>query len=100
MLRTRSTIEGLRWEVAGASHDRRFEARFEAPPDRFVGVNYHDPDGRVAHCLNTKIADAALTLWARTGAGWEVMLEARAEGSAALEIGDRKSTRGVAIAIP
>jgi len=100
MLKTESTVDGLSWSVAGATRDRKFEARFHAPADRFVGVDYHDPDGRIAHCLNTKIADAELTLWARTGAGWEVMLEARAERAAALEIGDRQGTRGVRTYIP
>ena len=95
MYRTASHVEGLAWTVEGANRDRRFRAKFWAPAERFVGVDYHDPDGRVAHCLNTKIADAELTLWARTGAGWEVMLEARSERAAALEIGDRESTRGV-----
>ena len=70
MLRTQSTVDGLGWQVSGSTRDRRFEAHFSAPTDRFVGVNYHDPDGRIAHCLNTKIADGEMTVWARTGAGW------------------------------
>lgn len=95
MLKTESTVDGLSWTLAGAAHDRRFELVVQAPADRFVGVDYHDPDGRVAHCLNTKIADSTLTVWARTGAGWEEMLKATAQGTAALEIGDRTGTRGV-----
>ncbi len=100
LVRTRSRFDGLWWEVRAQRGDRRVSARFEAPADRFVGVNYHDPDGRIAHCLNTKVADGTLLIEGRAAGGrWETLTEARCDRAAALEIGDRQGTRGVPLVI-
>ncbi len=99
LVRTRSRFDGLQWEVRGQRGDRRVTARFHAPTERFAGVNYHDPDGRVAHCLNTKIADGTLLVEGRDGGRWRPLVQAHSDRSAALEIGDRESTRGVPLVI-
>lgn len=100
LVRTRSRFDGLAWEVRAQRGDRRITAHLQAPVDRFVGVNYHDPDGRIAHCLNTKIADGSLTVEGRgEGGRWRPLVQARSDRSAALEIGDRDGTRGVPLVI-
>ena len=99
LVRTKSKAEGLRWSFAGQSGDRRLEGTFSAPVERFVGVDYHDPDGRIAHCLNTKIADGAIALYGRGSRGWEQLLAATCDRSAALEVGSRTSTFDVPIRI-
>ncbi len=96
---TRSRPEGLSWSLRATAGDRRLEATFTAPPERFVGVNYHDPDGRIAHCLNTKIADGQVTILAKGGRGWEKILGAVSDRTSALEIGTRGDTFGVPIRI-
>lgn len=99
LVRTRSKVEGLRWEFKGQRGDRRLEGHFTADQDRFVGVDYHEPDGRVVHCLNSKIADGEIVLLGRSDRGWKPLLSAVADRSAALEIGTRDQTHGVRIAI-
>ncbi len=99
LVRTKSKVDGLRWEFKGQRGDRRLEGFFSAEPERFVGVDYHEPDGRVVHCLNSKIADGELVLLGRSDKGWRPLLSAVADRSAALEIGTRDQTHGVRIAI-
>lgn len=99
LVRIKSRPEGLRWAFAGQRRDRRIEGWFAAPVSRFVGVDYHDPDGRVAHCLNSKIADGEIALYGRGDRGWEQILTATADRSAALEIGHREETFDVPIRI-
>lgn len=99
LVATRSEVEGLSWVFRGTRGDRRIEGRFHAPADRFVGVDYHDPSGRIAHCLNTKIADGELVISGRGKGGWKPLLSAVSQRSAALEIGTRGDTRGVRIRI-
>lgn len=99
LMTTKSHAEGLRWAFAGQLGDRRLEGSFSAPVERFVGVDYHDPDGRVAHCLNTKIADAQIALYGRGSKGWEQLLAATCDRSAALEVGSRDDTFDVPISI-
>jgi len=96
---SKSRPEGLRWAFAGQRGDRRIQGWFSAPAERFVGVDYHDPDGQIAHCLNTKIADGELAVYGRGANGWEQLLAATCDRSAALEIGSREDTHGVPIRI-
>ncbi|MGM0575315.1 MAG: hypothetical protein ACQEXJ_06255 [Myxococcota bacterium] len=97
---TKSEPEGLGWRFSGRKGDRKVEGWFHAPPERFVGVDYHDPDGRIAHCLNTKIADGELAVYGRGDKGWSPLLTAVCDRSAALEVGLRGSdTLGVPIRI-
>ncbi len=99
LVSTKSDVDGLSWSFCGTRGDRRIEGRFHAPADRFVGVDYHDPSGRIAHCLNSKIADGELIVSARAKGGWHPLLSAVTDRSAALEIGTREDTRGVPIRI-
>ena len=99
LVRTRSAPDGLSWSFEGTRGDRRVRGCFRGPAERFVGVDYHDPDGRVAHCLNSKIADGELTVEARRRGRWEPLARAVADRSAALEIGSRGGTFGVPIRI-
>jgi hypothetical protein len=100
LLLTRSRPRGLSWTVEGRTRDRRVWARFQAPRERFVGVNYHDPDDRIAHCLNTKIADGELVVRGKTARGWSLIMSGVASATCALEIGTRGDTFGVPIQIP
>ncbi len=98
--RVRSRAEGLDWSVDARGGGRRVSARFHAPVDRFVGVDYEDPDGAIAHCLNTKIGRGELSVFGRAARGWAPLLAATCHRSAALEVGRRDTTHGVEIRIP
>ena len=39
-----------------------------ARPEDLVGVTYHDPDGELAYCYNTEVADMRLDVFERSGA--------------------------------
>ena len=99
LLRIRTAPDGLSWRFEGTRGDRRIAGYFSAVPERFVGVNYHDPDDRIVHCLNTKIADGEVTVSAREGGRWRPLAHAVARSSAALEVGVRGQSHGVRIYI-
>jgi hypothetical protein len=55
-----ATLEGLSWWYRTSAHGVTVEARFEAPPSRFVGLRYGNPPGGVKVCLNSKLARCEL----------------------------------------
>jgi len=99
LLKTESHRDGLTWKLKATSSHRQVEAVFHAEAPRFVGVDYHDPGGRIVHCLNTKIADAELAVYGKAAKGWNLIFSATTEKSAAFEIGTRDETHGVTMAI-
>ena len=99
LIRNESALDGLSWTFSGQRGDRRIQGWFSAPPDRFVGVDYHDPNGRVVHCLNSKIAQGAVTISARSGQSWQPLYTLSTHDSAALEFGLRGQTLGIPIRI-
>ncbi|MEZ4267109.1 MAG: tocopherol cyclase family protein [Myxococcota bacterium] len=96
---TRVTSDGLACHFSARTGDRRVEGEFSAAPQRFVGVDYTDPSGRIAHCVHTKIADGVLRVYAREDGAWRETLSLVAQGCAALEHGTRGDTHGVRIRI-
>ena len=97
MMRTTSDLDGLHWRFRGQSGNRGLEGVFHAAPERFVGVNYYDPDGRITHCLNSKVAEGELRILHRDRGIWRLHRAMRADASAALEIGVKEHTHGVQI---
>jgi hypothetical protein len=95
MVRATSDLEGLRWRFRGSTGDWGIEGLFKAAPDRFVGLNYQDPDGIKTACLNSKIADGELRILRRDNGVWRLERSLTARGTAALEIGLKNETRGV-----
>ena len=65
----------------------------EAPPERFVGWVYADPDGSEHHAVNCSIADMRLQVARRGGASAELVVS----GGAAYELGMRERDHGIAI---
>ena len=99
LLLSKSRLEGLRWRQWASGPNHRLEADFTAPPCDFVGVNYHNPDGSLVHCLNSKIASGRVRFFRRSSKGFELVDTLTADRSAALEIGKRGDTHGVQIKI-
>jgi hypothetical protein len=78
------TLSGRGVEVRGT---------VEAPPERFVGWVYADPDGSEHHAVNCSIADMRLRVSRRSGASTELVVI----GGAAYELGMRERDHGIAI---
>jgi hypothetical protein len=99
LLFSKSRLEGLRWRLLATGPKHRLEADFSAPPEDFVGVNYHNPDGSLVHCLNSKIASGSVRFYRRGSGGFELVDTLTADHTAALEIAKRGDTHGVQIRI-
>jgi hypothetical protein len=90
LLRNRGEITPRRWRFAAKSPLARIQGELWASTEDYVGLYYANPDGRVTHCLNTKLAHARL----------EVALPGRparvfTSRAAALEIGTHDASHGV-----
>jgi hypothetical protein len=96
-VRTSSEVEGLCWRFRGVDGNRALQGVFSAPPERFVGVDYEDPDGTITHCLNSKIADGEVRVLHRDTGVWRLKTAYSTRAGAALEIGTKQETHGVQI---
>lgn len=59
-LRLRSTRQDLVWTARFRGRDGTASVRFEARPEEVACLGYANPDGRLAYCLNSKLASASL----------------------------------------
>lgn len=90
LARNSGRISPRRWSFVARAPRVSIDGEFWADTDDFVGLFYPNPDGTLCHCLNSKLAHAAVTL----------RLEGRAPRTlhtsrAALEIGTRDPHHGV-----
>ena len=84
------------WRFRGSHGDRGLEGHVGALPTAFVGLDYPNPDGSHATCLNSKIASLEVRVLSKRGV-WRLDRTLTARGLAALEIGLRGDTHGIAI---
>ena len=71
----------------------RVRGTVSAPPDRFVGWVYADPDGSEHHAVNCSIADMRLSVSRGGGAASELAVA----GGAAYELGMRERDHGIQV---
>ena len=85
----RLALRGAR--AAAASCVGQVSARSED----LVGVTYHDPDGELAYCYNTEVADMRLDVFERAGRSrrWRKADELRSDGRAHFEYAQRDAAR-------
>ena len=55
------------WRFTARTLRRKLECSVSARPEDLVGVTYHDPDGELAYCYNTEVADMRLESYERAG---------------------------------
>lgn len=79
-----------RWSFSGESADGTIEGELEADTNDFVGLRYENPNGKMTHCLNSKLARARIRLEVSGRAPFEATSRA-----AAFEIGTHNPKHGV-----
>ena len=61
-LRARVSVQGFEWRFESRSAELRVQGRIHAERGDFVGLRYANPPGGIKQCLNSKIAQAEVTL--------------------------------------
>lgn len=89
------------WRFEARAGRRKATCEVSARPENLVGVTYHDPDGQLAYCYNTEVADMRLDLWERDGrrAPWRKVDELRSERHAHFEYAQRTPVDSVPLLV-
>jgi hypothetical protein len=90
-----------RWRFEARAGRRKVAGEVSARREDLVGVTYHDPDGELAYCYNTEVADMRLDLWERDGrrAPWHKVDTLRSERHAHFEYAQRTPVDGVPLLV-
>jgi hypothetical protein len=89
------------WRFQARSGNRRIDGTVLARPEDLVGVTYHDPDGELAYCYNTEVADMRLEVFerGRLFADWQKVDELQSGGRAHFEYAQREPVEGIELKI-
>jgi hypothetical protein len=87
------------WRFEAKGRGVRVKASVSARAEDLVGVTYHDPDGDLAYCYNTEVADMALEVFRRRSRGWTRTEELKAERRAHFEYAQRTPVEGAPLKI-
>jgi len=99
--RNESDFELTGWRFEARSWRRKLRGEVSARKQDLVGVTYHDPDGELAYCYNTEVADMRLELFERgtPWGDWRKLDELRSEGRAHFEYAQRRPVEGVELKV-
>jgi hypothetical protein len=96
--RARSSYTMPTWAFSAHTDTYKVVGASRAHPDRLIQLDYQDPDGSHRYCANSEIADLALEVYGKTGAGWRHHRSLTATGTSHLEFGRKEPFEELAIA--
>jgi hypothetical protein len=97
VLANKSRFEETSWDFEVSEGDRKLIGEVEADRRLLAGVTYHDPDGDLAYCYNSEVANMKLYVHERTGrrGGWRHATTLLAPGTAHFEYAQRTPVPGL-----
>jgi hypothetical protein len=83
------------WRLDLRSKRFRLAGMIDTPPESLLRARYHDPDGSVRYCHNAVIASCRLSLFGRSGAGFEQVALLESSGTTHAEWAGRAPAEAV-----
>jgi hypothetical protein len=77
-----------RWTFEAEQGDVLLRGTITAPPEEFVSVEYHDPNGDSLYCHHTESARTRIDVYRRSGPSWDFDRSYESERTA-FECGER-----------
>jgi hypothetical protein len=99
--RNASEFSPTGWTFEAKTLRRKLECSVTARPEDLVGVTYHDPDGELAYCYNTEVADMKVQVFERSGpfTEWRRVGELVSDGRAHFEYAQRTPIEGLNLSV-
>lgn len=84
-----SAFELGKWSFEASNDEVLVKGTAKASPDRFVSVEYGDPDGESLYCNNCCLADLSIDIYKKVGMRWEKANTLTSQGTTAFEVCER-----------
>jgi hypothetical protein len=99
--RNKSEFAPSGWNFEARSARHKLEGFVTARREDLVGVTYHDPDGELAYCYNTEVAELRMNVFERAGPlmEWNKLDELHSDGRAHFEYAQRTPLEGLPLSV-